>query len=754
MAAFDRLSTASASSAASAAPSESGLSRRAWLQLSVAAGGGLLIGFGAPPQVEAAEPAAAAPKPLPQPGAFVQIRPDNTVEIRVNRLDFGQGALTALPMLLAEEMDLDWSQVRASLAPAGAAYKDPNFGIQMTGGSTAIAHSWPHYRQIGATARAVLVQAAAAQWGVPLSACRTEAGQVIAGTRRASYASLAEAAARQPLPTQVTLKQAADFRIIGQPKGRLDAALTARGEKVYGMDLRLPDLKTALLQHAPTFGGKVASLDATAALAIPGVLAVFETPTDRGGSGVAIVATGYWAAKQARDALKVSWKDGPAAGLSTAGLFARFEEEARAPKLTARAHDVSAARGAARTIQASFRFPYLAHTPMEPLNATFDLSELAQGKATVWAGSQFQTIDQGAIAQTLGLKPENVTLNTMPAGGGFGRRAVPSSDYLREAAALAKAWLAQPGAKPGPVKVMWSREDDVQGGYYRPMHLHRVDIALDAQGRPLAWDHVIVGQSLVTGTPFEPVLVKNGIDHTMTEGVVENLYGLPMRLRVTHPELPIPVLWWRSVGHTHTAYVMETLADELAHAAGQDPVAWRLARWRAAPEPARLARHVAALELAVKQSGYGQRKLPAGQAWGVAVHESFGSVVAYVVEASLVEGRPKLHRVTAGVHANTIVNPLAARAQIEGGMVYGLAMTLPGVAITLKDGRVEQTQFSDYPPPRLSDMPPIDVHFVPSDAPPTGLGEPGTPPIAPAVANALAVLSGKRLRELPFASLA
>lgn len=750
MGALDRLHAASA---ASASPAPAGLSRRAWLQLSVAAGGGLLIGF-APPPAEAAEPAAAPPKPLPQPSAFVQIRPDNTVEIRVNRLDFGQGALTALPMLLAEEMDLDWAQVRAALAPAGEAYKDPNFGIQMTGGSTAVNHSWLHYRQIGATARALLVQAAAAQWGVPVSACRTEAGQVLAGTRRAPYASLAEAAARQPLPAEVKLKAAKDFKIIGQPKGRLDAEPATRGAKTYGMDLRLPGLKTALLQHAPTFGGTVASLDARAALKVPGVLAVFETATDRGGRGVAVVATGYWAAKQGRDALQVSWRDGPSAGLSTEGLFAQYAREAEAPKLTARAHDVAALQGAARVIDASFRFPYLAHTPMEPLNATLDLDALAQGKATVWAGSQFQTIDQGAVAQTLGLKPENVTLHTLPAGGGFGRRAVPSSDYLREAAALVQAWKAQPGATPGPVKVVWSREDDIRGGYYRPMHLHRVKVGLDAQGKPLAWDHAIVGQSLVKGTPFEGFLVKDGIDHTMTEGVVENLYGLPMRLRVSHPELPIPVLWWRSVGHTHTAFVMETLADELAQAAGQDPVAWRLARWKAAPEPARLARHVAALELAVQQSGYGRRKLPKGQAWGVAVHESFGSVVAYVVEASLAEGRPRLHRVTAGVHANTVVNPLAARAQIEGGLIYGLSMTLPGAAITIKDGRVEQSQFSDYPPPRLTDAPPVlDVHFVPSDAPPTGLGEPGVPPIAPALANAVAALSGKRLRELPFAPL-
>ena len=719
------------------------LDRRDFLRLTALAGGGLAI-YAAGLDAQAADAAPASPKPPADPSPFITIHPDNTVEIRVNRLDFGQGALTALPMLVAEELDVDWKQVRASLAPAGEAYKDPMFGIQMTGGSTAVAHSWQQHREIGAAARQMLVAAAAAQWKVDPAACKTGAGQVIHGKQRASYASLAMAAAQQPVPKTVVLKQPEAFHTIGKGKPRIDAVATAKGQKRYGLDLRRPGMKTALLMRAPTFGGQVASVDAGAAKAIRGVVDVFEVPTDRGGSGVAIVADGYWPAKQARDALKVEWKAGVGGTASSDKLMAQYREEAKAPKLTAIKGDMSALAGAPKKIVAEYEFPYLAHAPMEPLNATF---QLEGERATVWAGTQFQTIDQQAIAQTLGLKPEQVTLNTMPAGGGFGRRAVPTSDYLREGAAIAKAWAAK-GHK-APLKVMWSREDDIKGGYYRPAHVHRVEVGLDAQGAVTAWDHAIVGQSIVKGTPFEGFLVKDGIDGTMTEGVADNTYGVPMRLRVSHPEVAVPVLWWRSVGHTHTGYVMETMADEVARAAGQDPVAWRLARYDAKKH----ARHIASLKLAVEKSGYG-KSLPKGHAWGVAVHESFGSVVAYVVDVSVADGRPKVHAVTAGVHANTVVNPTAAVAQVQGGAVFGLTMTLPGHAITLQDGVVAQSQFSDFPPARIGDAPPVTVHFVPSNDPPTGLGEPGVPPIAPAVANAVAALTGQRLRRLPFDELA
>ncbi|MGV8826002.1 molybdopterin cofactor-binding domain-containing protein [Methylibium petroleiphilum] len=722
--------------------------RRGFLKLSALGGGGLAVTWSAPAALAAEEGAPAAPKKPVDPSPFIKIHPDNTVEIRVNRLDFGQGALTALPMLVAEELDVDWKQVRASLAPAGEAYKDPLFGIQMTGGSSAVPNSWLQYRQVGAATRMMLVAAAAAQWKVPAEACSTEAGVVRHGSKRATYASLAAAAAKQPVPSSVALKAPADYRIIGHGKGRIDAVASVSGKKRYGIDHRLPGMKVALLQRAPTFGGQVESFDASKAKAIKGVIDVFQVSTDRGGTGLAVIADGYWPAKQGREALQVKWKPGVGGTVSSDKLLAQYRDEAKAPKLTALAGDgaaiEAAAKAAPKKISAEYEFPYLAHAPMEPLNATF---ELKADRATVWAGTQFQTVDQTAIAQTLGLKPEQVTLNTLPAGGGFGRRAVPSSDYLREAAGIAKAWHAKD--PKSPLMVMWSREDDIKGGYYRPAHLHHVDIALDAQGQVQGWDHVIVGQSLVKGTPFESFLVKDGIDHTMTEGVVENTYGMPMRLRATHPDVAVPVLWWRSVGHTHTGFVMETLADEVARAAGQDPVAWRLAKL----DPKKHARHVAALKLAVDKSGYG-KSLPAGHAWGVAVHESFGSVVAYVVDVSLIDGRPKVHAVTAGVHANQVVNPTAAEAQIQGGAVFGLSMIQPGFAITLKDGVVEQSQFSDFAPPRITDAPPVAVHFVPSNDPPTGLGEPGVPPIAPAVANAVAALTGKRLRKLPFEALA
>ena len=731
-----------------AAVESSGLGRRGFLKATALAGGGLMVSFSVPGMAFAADEAPATPaaKKIAEPSAFVKINPDNTVEIRVNRLDFGQGALTALPMLLAEELDVDWAQVRGSLAPAGDAYKDPLFGIQMTGGSSGVPNSWVQYREIGAATRMMLVAAAAEQWKVPVEQCRTGGGKVTtANGKTATYAQLSAAAAKQPVPTKVVLKAPADYKIIGKGRGRLDAVASAHGAKQYGIDTRLPGMKIALLVRAPTFGGQVESFDAGAAQAIKGVRDVFQVTTDRGGSGVAVIADGYWPAKQARDALKVTWKAGVGGTVSSDALFVKYREEAKSPKSVALAGDVSALAQASKKISAEYEFPYLAHAPMEPLNATF---ELQSDKATVWAGTQFQTIDQMAIAQTLGLKPEQVALNTLPAGGGFGRRAVPTSDYLREGAGIAKTWRERQGGKSGPLKVMWSREDDIKGGYYRPAHLHRVEIGLDDKGNVMAWDHVIVGQSILAGTPFESFMVKNGVDATMVEGVVENDYAVPMRVRVSHPDMAVPVLWWRSVGHTHTGFVMETLTDEVAKAAGQDPVAWRLAHL----DPKKHARHIAALKLAVERSGYGKKALPAGHALGVAVHESFGSVVAYVVDVSMADARPKVHAITAGVHANQVVNPTAAEAQIQGGAVFGLGMTMPGFEITLKDGVVQQSQFSDYPPPRITDAPPVAVFFVPSNDPPTGLGEPGVPPIAPAVANAVAALTGKRVRKLPFPS--
>jgi isoquinoline 1-oxidoreductase beta subunit len=376
---------------------------------------------------------------------------------------------------------------------------------------------------------------------------------------------------------------------------------------------------------------------------------------------------------------------------------------------------------------------------MEPINCTVDLKD---DSCTLWVGSQFQTGDQAAAAKTAGLKPEQVTLHTMMAGGGFGRRAVPTSDFVVEAVNIAKAYKA--AGRSGPVKMIWSREDDIKGGYYRPSHVHRADLKLDAQGRILAWDHVIVGQSIAAGTPFEGFMIKDGVDSTMVEGMGAP-YDVPMNLSAHIAKANVPVLWWRSVGSTHTAFVMETLIDEAAHAAGADPVAYRKQLI-----DKKHARHHAALDLAVAKSGYGRKTLPKGHAWGVAVHESFGTVVAYVVEASIKDGTPRLHKAVAGVHCNLAVNPLSIAAQVEGAALMALGTTLPGAAITLKDGVVEQQNFGDYSVARMNDMPQVEVHIVPSQDPPTGLGEPGLPPLAPAFANALFRLTGKRLRKLPF----
>lgn len=717
------------------------LDRRSFLKLTALAGGGFALGVA--PMLAGAQDAAAKPPSPPQ--AFLVIAPDNTVTVAVNRLEFGQGVHTALPMALAEELDVDWRNVRATLAPAGDPYKDPLFGIQLTGGSTALNHSFAQYRELGARARAMLIAAAAERWKVDPSACRTANGVVIAGSRRATYGELAQAAMALPVPRQVALKNPSQFRIVGKPTPRLDARAKLDASLKFGIDTRLPDMKVAVVARPPRFGGKVAKYDAAAAKAVKGVVDVVPIQTDRGGTGVAVIADGYWPAKQGRDALQATWDDA-GSRVSSAALMREYKTLADQPGTVAKAADVGAIQSAAKRIRADYEFPYLAHAPMEPLNCTIDLQS-AGGKvsgAKVWVGTQFQTVDQGALAKALGIAPEKVELNTMMAGGGFGRRAVPTSDYLVEAANVAKAYAA--AGHSGPVKVIWSREDDIRGGYYRPMHLHRVDIGLDGGGKVLGWNHVIVGQSITKGTPFESYMLKNGVDATMTEGVIENDYGFPMQVSVHHPDVDVPVLWWRSVGHTHTAFVMETLVDEVAHAAGQDPVAYRLARFTDKEHE----RHRQALRLAVDKSGYGKRKLPKGQAWGVAVHASFESVVAYVVEVSIDQGKPRVHRVTAGVHANRVINPMGAQAQIQGGCVFGLAMIAPGFAIEIENGAARNSNFPDFPPVRMPDAPPVDVFFVPSDDNPTGLDEPGVPPIAPAVANAVFALTGKRLRKLPF----
>ena len=711
------------------------LSRRTFLATSAAATGGLMLALHFDLPASAQRPPA---KKYP-PDAFVHIRPDGTIVIQVNRLEFGQGVNTALPLVLAEELDADWSQVVTELAPAGDVYRDPLFGMQMVGGSGSIAHSFQQYRELGARARAMLVAVAAKQWRTTPARCRTEAS-IVHGPKgqSARYAELADQASGLPVPGKVTLKDPKDFRLIGKPTRRIDGAAKGNGTQKFGLDLRLPGMKTAVVAHPPIFGGRVRSFNGDAARQIEGVSQIFEIPLAGGGSAVAVVADGFWPAKQGRDLLEIDWDVANLGRADTTRLLAEYHALAQKPGLKSVARgDAAAMDRAVDRITAEFDFPYLAHTPMEPLNATvrFDTN-----RAEAWIGSQFQTNDQVAIAEVLGVPTERVTFHTEMTGGGFGRRATADSHLPREAAQIARR---MPGT---PVKLIWTREDDVRGGYYRPMHVHRVEIGVDADGRPMAWKHVIVGQSILADTPFAGML-KDGVDGVTVEGVANTHYDLPnFQLSVHHPKVNVPVLWWRSVGNTHSAFVMETLIDELAVRAGVDPIAYR--RRLLSPGAKGLR---AALDLMESRSAGWRAQLPAGHAVGIALHESFDTAVACAVDVSVAGGRPKIHRVTLAVDCGTAVNPLTIENQCQGGIVYGISQLVERGAITLRDGVVEQRNFDGHAPPYPADAPEaIDVHIVPSAAPPTGIGEPPTPVIAPAVVNALARLTGKRHRSLPL----
>ncbi|MDQ0085353.1 isoquinoline 1-oxidoreductase beta subunit [Variovorax boronicumulans] len=717
------------------------LPRRSFLKM--AGAGGLALGAFphlAMAQADGAAQAAGALKPTQQPSAFVQIASNGEVTVTINRLEFGQGVQTGLPMILAEELDADWALVRSRNGSNDAAYVDPLFGINMTGGSHSIKNSFTQYRELGARARAMLLSAAAARWKAGVATLRTQAGMVLGpGGRKLGYGELAEAAMALPVPEKVTLKNPKDFRIIGRPTTRLDARAKSSGRQDFGIDVRHPGQLTAVVAHPPVFGARLASVDDSAARAVKGVKAVLRVPLDRGAEGVAVVADGYWPAKLGRDALKLQWDTASVEKVDTEKQLAQYRELAGRPGSRKFDADMAPLATAPRQLEAEFVFPYLAHAPMEPLNCTVKLSN---GRAELWVGTQCAGLDAAAAARVLSLKPEQVTVHVQMAGGGFGRRFVGTSDFVVEACEIAKA--ARAAGFDVPVRLLWSREDDIKGGYYRPMHLHHARIGFDERGRILAWDHVIVGQSITTGTVFGQFQVKDGIDATATEGM-RDPYPLPMRLTVHHPQVNVPVLWWRSVGSTHTAFVMETLIDEIARSTKQDPVAYRIQLF-ADKHP----RHRAALQLAVDKSGYGKKQLPDGRAWGVAVHESFDSVVAYVVEASVKDGQPVLHRVTSGVHCNLAVNPRSVEAQVQGAAVMGLSTCLSGGAITLKDGVVQQSNFGDFTVARITNMPEFDIHIVPSADAPTGMGEPGLPPLAPAFANAIARLTGKPLRQLPF----
>jgi isoquinoline 1-oxidoreductase beta subunit len=717
------------------------LNRRSFLRVSAAAAGGLLVSlyFDLPAAMQ--EGRQTPPPKVYPPDAFVHIRPDGKIVIQVNRLEFGQGVHTSLPMILADEMDADWSQVEAQLAPAADAYKDPHYGIQMVGGSGSIAHSFQQYRELGAKARAMLVSTAADRWRVSPDQCRTANSVVYGpGNQSASYAELAHDAARQPVPDKVGLKNPSEFRLIGKKVRRLDSRAKCDGSQKFGLDLDLPGMKLAVVAHPPVFGGRVKSIDDGETRKMGGVLEVFEIPLVKG-SGVAIVADRFWTAKQARDRLKIVWDLSGIELANSSDLFTRYKDLAHTPG------NVAIARGddkaldqiaASNRIIAEYEFPYLAHTPMEPLNATIRFDG---DRAEAWVPSQFQTFDQMAIAEVLGLKPEQVSFHTEFAGGGFGRRAALDSHVQREAAQIAKR------VRGTPVKLIWSREDDVRGGYYRAMHVHRVEIGIGSDGMPLAWRHVVVGQSIVVGTPFEGLIMKNGVDETAVEGTADTSYSIPnFHVSAHHPSVNVPVLWWRSVGHTHNAFVMETLVDELALRAKVDPIAYRRKLLKA--DAGKLHR---ALDLMDERSAAWRTKLPKGHALGISCHESFGTAVACAVDVSIENKRPKIHRVTVALDPGIAVNPLTIESQFQAGVAFGVTQLMAKGAITLKDGRVEQRNFDGYTPPYIVDAPvAVDVHIVPSTEAPTGCGEPPVPVISPAVVNALAKLTGKRYRSLPL----
>jgi isoquinoline 1-oxidoreductase beta subunit len=706
--------------------------RRAFVRLALGTGAGLVIGSYLPGTAARAETAAEAPGP----GAFtpfVHITPDNVVTVLIKHQDKGQGIATGLSTLVAEELDADWTQIKPAFAPANVAlYQNFAFGVQGTGGSTSVANSYEQYRKAGAAARAMIVAAAAKRWGVAPDSIVVAKGRVTAGEKSASLGELAADAAAQPVPTEPKLKDPKDFVYIGKSFPRLDSVAKTTGARIYTQDVQLPGMLVATLARSPRFGGTVKSVDDKAARAVKGVVDVVTLP-----EGVAVLATSTYAAIRAREALEITWDDSKAEMRSSDAIIAEYKALADKPGLVARSEGDAegAIAKAAKVIEAEYVFPFLAHAPMEPMNCVIQAKD---GKATVWTGSQLQTVDQSVTAAILGLKPENVAIDTLWAGGSFGRRAVYNSDYVAETASIVKAT-----GRTEPIKLVWTREDDIKGGYYRPLYVHKVRVGLDKDGNIVGWHHRVVGQSIITGTPFEAAMVKNGVDATSVEGASDSPYAVANYQVEVHNTTAGPKpLWWRSVGHTHTAYVMETLIDEVAAIAGKDPVAFRLALLDKHP------RHAAVLKLAAEKADWGTPP-PQGVTRGVAVHESFNSFVAQVAEIRVENGKPKVLRIVAAVDCGVPVNPDNIKAQVEGGVGFGLGAVLHS-KVTLKDGIVDQGNFDTYEVLRINEMPKVEVHVVVSAEAPTGIGEPGVPPVGPAVANAFAAATGQRIRVLPF----
>lgn len=670
------------------------------------------------------------------PNAFIRIGTDNLVTVLIKHIEFGQGPFTGLSTLVAEELDADWSQIRAEHAPADAAlYGNAAFGgIQGTGGSTAMAASFMVMRQAGAAARAMLVAAAADAWGVPTAQIAVSKGVIrhVASGRTGSFGEFAEAASKLTPPAEPKLKTPDKFVYIGKSVPKIDTVAKSTGEAVFALDVYRDGMQTVVIEHPHKFGAKVASVDDAAARAVPGVIDVKTA-----GFGVAVYARNTYAALKGRKALKVVWDDGGAETRSSYAMTREWLEKVKTRGAVAReAGSVDEAlAGAATTLEAEYAFPYLAHAPMEPLDAVIARGE--DGGVDVWMGSQIQTLDQGTIAQVCGVEPAQVRINTTLAGGSFGRRAQPTSQFAQEAAAV---FMAAGGRTP--VKLMWTREDDIKGGFYRPLTTHRLRGGLNAAGDIVAWEHVMAGQSFLAGSPFE-MMIQNGVDGTMVEGASVIPYDVPNFHCSAHiMASPVTTLWWRSVGHTHTGYVVETFIDELLEKAGKDPVQGRLALMKGHERLAGVLRRVAAMA--------GGMNAPSERARGVAAVESFSSYVAQIAEVSMERGLPRVHKVWCAVDCGIAVNPEIIKAQMEGGIGYGLSAVLYNELSLNEGGAVRQSNFHDYRSLRIGEMPDVEVAIVASAEPPTGVGEPGVPPIGPAVANALRRLGGKTPRMLPM----
>jgi isoquinoline 1-oxidoreductase beta subunit len=712
-------------------------SRRDFLKTGVALTSGLVVAFTLPTGFAKLAFAQDAKAPnldfssAALPNAFIKISPDNSIHLIINKLEMGQGVNTSLAQLIAEELECEWERISCESAPVAPVYNATFMPTQMAGGSSSVTSSWDQLRTVGAMAREMLIAAAAEKWAVPAKEIRAENGAVHHPKKGSlSYGELADAAARKTPPSPIPLKDPKHFKIIGKSMKRVDAADKSNGKAIFSSDVKVPDMLYAVIARPP-FGATLQGFDAKAAKKISGLKEIVKID----GEKVAFVASNSWAAMKARDAAKVQWKLSDDPLLTQDGLKKVFTETLEKPGTPVKTvgKPAEALQKAKRTLEATYEFPYLAHACMEPMNCTVAFDGK---KAHIWAGHQMPTGDRMAASKVLGLPPENIEVTTTYAGGSFGRRANKDSDFVIEASTLAKKFKK-------PIQVVWTREDDTRGGYYRPMTMHRVKAGVDAQGRVSGWDHKIVGQGVMAGSVFAANIDKTGIDPTSIEGVDNTPYAIPdFQLQLQLMKTPVTTLWWRSVGHTHTAYVMETFIDELAAAAQKDPLKYRKEMIPKSP------RHQAVLDLLAKKSDWG-KKMPAGRALGLAVHESFNSVVGHVVEVSLNGTDVKVHKIVSAVHCGTVVNPKGAQAQVESAIVYGLSACLYG-DLTLDKGQVKQGNFHDYQVVRMPEMPAIEVHFVPSKDAPTGLGEPGLPPLAPAIANAIFKLNGKRVRTQPF----